>query len=130
MRVLFSPISSPGLVVGCFLDDCHQMGVRRNLSVVLIYISFMAKDFEHCFICLLTISIASFENSPLFSPFIKVFVFFLFKFLAHCIFLILHHYLLYKNLVNFSLDWIGLDTFKLDLSDLGSFLPLFSLNKL
>jgi hypothetical protein len=90
----------------------------------------MAKDFEHCFICLLTISIASFENCPFFCSFIKVVVLLLFKFLPHCLFLILHHYLLYKNLVNFSLAWIGLDTFKLDLSDLGSFLPLFSLNKL
>jgi hypothetical protein len=107
MRVLFSPISSPGFVVVCFLEDCHQMGVRRNLSVVLIYISFMAKDFEHCFIYLLTISIASFENCPFFCSFIKVVVLLLFKFLPHCMFLILHHYLLYKNLVNFF--WVGSD---------------------
>jgi hypothetical protein len=109
---------------------CHQMRVRRNLSVVLIYISFMAKDFEHCFIYLLTISIASFENCPFFCSFIKVVVLLLFKFLPHCLFLILHHYLLYKNLVNFSLGWIWLETFNLYLVDLHSFLLLFSLNYL
>jgi hypothetical protein len=37
-------------------------GVRRNLSVVLIYISFMGRDGEHFFMCFLAIWISSFEK--------------------------------------------------------------------
>jgi hypothetical protein len=46
--------------------------IRWNLSVVLIFISFMAKDVEYFFICVLTICTPSFENS-LFSQFAHVF---------------------------------------------------------
>jgi ABC-type multidrug transport system permease subunit len=37
-------------------------GVRWNLSVILIYISFMARDGEHFFMCFLAIWISSFEK--------------------------------------------------------------------
>jgi hypothetical protein len=37
-------------------------GVKWNLSVVLICISFMARDGEHFFMCFLAISISSFEK--------------------------------------------------------------------
>jgi hypothetical protein len=45
MRILFSPASSPTFVVGG--DVLTE--VRWNLSVVLICISFMARDGEHFF---------------------------------------------------------------------------------
>jgi hypothetical protein len=37
-------------------------GVRWNLTVVLICLSFMAKDGEHLFMCFLAIWISSFEK--------------------------------------------------------------------
>jgi hypothetical protein len=46
--------------------------VRWNLSVVLICISFMAKDVEHFFICILAIYTFSFGNC-LFSSFAHLF---------------------------------------------------------
>jgi hypothetical protein len=56
------PAFSPQFAAVCCLDDCHLTGVRWNLSVVLIYISFMAREVEHCFIPLLALSISSSEN--------------------------------------------------------------------
>jgi hypothetical protein len=38
--------------------------VRWNLSVVLIFISFMARDGEHFFMCFLTTWTSSFEKAP------------------------------------------------------------------
>jgi hypothetical protein len=37
-------------------------GMKWNLSEVLICISFMARDGEHCFTCFVAISISSFEK--------------------------------------------------------------------
>jgi hypothetical protein len=37
-------------------------GVRWNLSVTLLCISFMAKDGEHIFLCFFAIQISSFEK--------------------------------------------------------------------
>jgi hypothetical protein len=45
-----------------FLVIAIVIGVRWNLSVVLIYISFMARDGEHFFMFFLTIWISSFEK--------------------------------------------------------------------
>jgi hypothetical protein len=46
----FFPTSSPTFVGGV-LDDTHSKRVTWNLSVVLICISFMARDGEHFFMC-------------------------------------------------------------------------------
>jgi hypothetical protein len=45
-----------------FLMVAVLTGVRWNLSVVLICISFMARDGEHFFMCVLAIRISSFEK--------------------------------------------------------------------
>jgi hypothetical protein len=52
----------PAFVVVYFLDDSCVAGERWNLSVILICISFMAKDMEHRFMHVLAISASSFEN--------------------------------------------------------------------
>jgi hypothetical protein len=46
-----------------FLMIVILIGVRRNLNVVLICISFMAREVEHFFTYLLAICTSSFENS-------------------------------------------------------------------
>jgi hypothetical protein len=60
MRVPFSPHPHQYLLV--FLMIAILTGVRWNLSVVLICISFMARDSEHFFMCFLAIWISSFEK--------------------------------------------------------------------
>jgi hypothetical protein len=45
----FYPTASPTFVVVCVLMIAILTGIRRNLNVVLICISFMAKDGEHFF---------------------------------------------------------------------------------
>jgi hypothetical protein len=51
----FSPTSLPTFVVGGVFDEAVLTGVRWNLSVVLIYISFMVIDGEYIFMCFLAI---------------------------------------------------------------------------
>jgi hypothetical protein len=58
----FSPHPCQHLVVVVFLMVAILPGVRWNLSVVLICISFMARDGEHFFMYFLAIWISSFEK--------------------------------------------------------------------
>jgi hypothetical protein len=51
----FFSTCSPTFVVGGVFDDGYSNGVRWNLSVVLIHISFMARDGEHFFLCFFAI---------------------------------------------------------------------------
>jgi hypothetical protein len=69
----FSPTSSPTFVVGGVIDRSYSNGVKWNLSVVLICISFMARDGEHFFMCFLAIQTSSFEKA-LFSLFACFFI--------------------------------------------------------
>jgi hypothetical protein len=58
----FFPASLPIFVVGSVFDDSYSTWVRWCLSVVLIYISFMARDGGHFFMCFLAIWTSSFEK--------------------------------------------------------------------
>jgi hypothetical protein len=51
------------LLLFVFLMVTTLVSMRLNLSVVLICISFIAKEIEHFFMCLLTICASSFQNS-------------------------------------------------------------------
>jgi hypothetical protein len=63
MRVRFSPHPRQRLLVVVFLMIAIPTGVRCNLSVVLICISFMTRDGEHFFrFFFLGIWISSFEK--------------------------------------------------------------------
>jgi hypothetical protein len=55
MRVPFSPHPRQHLLVVVFLLMAILTGLRWNLSVVLIYICFMARDSEHFFMYFLAI---------------------------------------------------------------------------
>jgi hypothetical protein len=74
-------------------------GVRWNLSVVLICISFMARDGEHIFMCFLAIGISSFEK-VLFSSVAHFFIGSLilgeFSFLTSYIFLLSVLFMMYS----------------------------------
>jgi hypothetical protein len=56
------PASSPTLLLLVFLMIAILTGMRWNLSVVLIYISFMARDGGHFVMYFLAIWISSFEK--------------------------------------------------------------------
>jgi hypothetical protein len=62
MRFHFPPHPLKHLLLVVFLMMAILTGVRWNLSVVLICISFMARDGEHFFICFLVIWSFSFEK--------------------------------------------------------------------
>jgi hypothetical protein len=62
MRVPFSLDPCQHLVVVLILMVAILTGVRWNLSVVLICISFVARDGEHFFMCFLAIWTSSFEK--------------------------------------------------------------------
>jgi hypothetical protein len=62
MRVPFSLHPRQHLLVVVFLMIAILTLVRWNLSVVLIYISFMARDGEHFFKCFFAVCICSFEK--------------------------------------------------------------------
>jgi hypothetical protein len=58
----FSPHLHQYLLLLVFLMLAILTGLRWNLTVVLICISFMARDGEHFFMCFLAIWISSFEK--------------------------------------------------------------------
>jgi hypothetical protein len=73
MRVPFALHPPQHLLMVVFLMVAILTGVRWNLSVVLICISFMARDGEHFFMCFLAIWISSFEK-VLFSSVVHFFI--------------------------------------------------------
>jgi hypothetical protein len=62
MRVPLSLHPRQHLLLVVFLKIVILIGVRWNLSVVLICISFMARDGEHFFMCFLAVWTSSFEK--------------------------------------------------------------------
>jgi hypothetical protein len=70
--VPFPPHPNQQLLFFVLLMIAILTGVRWNLNVVLISISFMVKDVEHFFMCLLAICTSSFVNW-LFSSFALLF---------------------------------------------------------
>jgi hypothetical protein len=73
IRVPFSQNPHWYLLFFVFLMVAILVGVRWNLNVFLIYISFMTKDVKHFFMCCLAICISSFKKY-LFSSFAHFFI--------------------------------------------------------
>jgi hypothetical protein len=71
-RFPFSPHPCQNLLLFVLLMMAILTGVRRNLDIVLVCISFVAKEVQHFFICLLVTCTSSLENC-LFSSFAHLF---------------------------------------------------------
>lgn len=72
LHVLLSPNPHWNLLVFVFLVIAIQMGMRKNLKMILISISLMVQDVEHLFKCLLATCVSS-ENS-LFSSWVHLLI--------------------------------------------------------
>lgn len=69
---VLSPNTRWNLLVFVFLVIAIQMGMRKNLKMILISISLMVQDVEHLFKCLLATCVSS-ENS-LFSSWVHLLI--------------------------------------------------------
>jgi hypothetical protein len=63
IKIPVSPHPHQHLFLLLLLNMAVLTGVRQNLSIVLIHISFIAREVEHFFMSLLAICTSSFENS-------------------------------------------------------------------
>jgi hypothetical protein len=73
MRVAFLPHTHQHLLMFVFLMIIILIGVRRNLNMVLIFISFVVMDVEHFFTWFLIICTSS-SQKILFSSFAQLFI--------------------------------------------------------
>ena len=77
---LVTPLLHQHLLSFVLLILAILTGVRWNLSVVLIFTSWVTKGVEHCFKCASATSLSSSENDLLSSSLLFIFVVFFFVF--------------------------------------------------